>query len=336
MSKRNITISEIAKLAGVSKTTVSRVLNNKPDVLPETRERIRAIIDDLDYCPSIFAKAISNRKSNTIGLLIPYSTNYILSNPYYYEVIRGITIELNKQGYYVLIMHNQDNNYRIALKQNRVDGVIVISPGSGHEDIFDTIISYGIPVVATSRILNVEGVSYIDIDNVYGATLAVEHLVSQGHRNIGFINGPEILQSSKDRFLGYLNTLKKHNIPFKDNLVKIGDTSIISGYKSMKELLWEKDLTAVFVASDLMAVGVINAINEVGKKVPDDLSIVGFDDIPLAGDLNPPLTTIRQYAFEKGELSARMLIDIIEEGQASIKESIKTDIVIRGSTRSLK
>lgn len=333
MARKSITIAEIAKLANVSKTTVSRVLNNKPDIQPETKERIKKIIAEYDYHPNVFAKAISHRKSNTIGLLIPYSANYVFSNPFYYEVIRGISLETNNNGYYVLMCYTENDNYILALKQKRVDGIIVVSPGSAHKNVFDVISDLGIPYVATSRVPEHPDMNYIYTDDIQGASLAMEHLISLGHRRIGFIYGPEILASSRDRLEGYRRTLAKYNIPYDESLVKVGDTSICSGYKAMSEFLKQGDITAVFVSCDLMAVGVINAINEAGMRVPDNFSVVGYDDIPLAGALNPPLTTVNQFAFKKGVLAARMLIDLIEEKQITERPKIDVELVIRGSTK---
>lgn len=335
MARKSITIAEIAKLANVSKTTVSRVLNNKPDIQPETKERIKKIIEEYDYHPNVFAKAISHRKSNTIGLLIPYSANYVFSNPFYYEIIRGISLETNNNGYYVLMCYTENDNYVLALKQKRADGIIVVSPGSAHKNIFDVISNLGVPCVATSKVPGIPDMYCIDTDDVQGACLAMEHLVSLGHRRIGYINGPEILASSRERLEGYRKTLAKYNIPYDESLVKAGDTSIGSGYKAMTELLKESDITAVFVSCDLMAVGALNAINGAGMKVPDNISVVGYDDIPLAGALNPPLTTVNQFAFKKGVLAARMIIDLIEEKQVTERPKIDVELVIRSSTRQV-
>lgn len=332
---KNITIAEISELANVSKTTVSRVLNNKPDVLSETREKIKSIIKEYDYYPNAYAKAISNQKSNTIGLLIPYSSEYVFSNPYYYEIMRGIAIEVNKCGYYLMFLYSQNDNYKIALKQNRVDGVIVASPGRGHGYIFNEIKDIEIPVVSTSKVVDAEGINYIDTDNIRGASLAVEHLISLGHRRIAFINGPDILASSKDRLAGYMSMLEKYDITYDPNIVKYGEPSIISGYKAMEQILKEEDVSAVFVSSDLMAVGVINAINNAGKTVPGDISVIGFDDIPLAGDLNPPLTTVRQHACEKGRLSVKVLIDLINGKNVRKRKNVKIELVVRNSTRKI-
>lgn len=330
-----ITIAEIAQLANVSKTTVSRVLNNKPDVQPETRDKIKKIIAEYDYHPNAFAKAILNKKSNSIGLLIPYDANYIFSNPFYYEIIRGISQAANKNGYFLMFCYSEGDNYITAIKEKRIDGIILISPGSGHKGIIDRIRELDMPLVSTSKIPGVKDIRYVDVDNVHGARMAVEHLVSLGHRRIGFINGPSVLASSEDRLKGYCSVLSDHGIPYDANLVRIGDTSIGSGHKAMESLLNTQDISAVFVASDLMAVGVIGAINEHGKNVPNDISVVGFDDIPLAGALNPPLTTIRQFAYEKGAVATDMLIKLIGKDSEEQMPRIEAEIIVRYSTKKV-
>jgi len=331
-----LTIAEVARLANVSKTTVSRVLNNKPDVQPETRDKIKKIISEYDYHPSVFAKAIFHKKSNSIGLLIPYDANYVFSNPFYYEVVRGISLAVNRNGYFLMFCYAEDDNYITALKEKRMDGVIIMSPGSGHKEIINRIRELEIPIVATSKMPGVKDIRYVDVDNYHGARLAVEHLISLDHRKIGFINGPGILASSEDRLKGYCSVLADNSIPYDPNLVRVGDTSIGSGHRAMLSLLNTQDISAVFVASDLMAVGVIGAINENGMSVPGDISVVGFDDIPLAGALNPPLTTIRQFACDKGAMATEMLIRLIEKKDVEEISRIKAEIVVRNSTRRVQ
>lgn len=329
----SITIAEIAKMAGVSKTTVSRVLNNKSDVLPETRQKIQDLILLHDFQPNAFAKAISHQKSNTIGLVIPHDANYIFSNPYYSEIIRGVSIEAKKNGYHLMLIYAEGDDYIAVVKQKRVDGIILISPGIQHRTVIQRLNELEIPFVATSRMPGVSDINYVCIDDFYGACLAMEHLISLGHRQIGFISGPRILASSEDRLAGYKYTLEKYNIPYNDNFVGEGDTSIASGQREMLKLMDNKGLTAVFAGSDLMATGAIRAINEAGKSVPEDISVVGFDDIPLVGFLNPPLTTIKQYTFEKGQIASKMLIDKINGLSLQNMIKMNVEIVIRMSTK---
>jgi LacI family transcriptional regulator len=331
----SITIAEIAKLAGVSKATVSRVLNDKPDVLPETRKKIQDLIELYEYEPNAFAKAISNQKSYTIGLVIPHTAHYIFSNPYYSEIMRGVSVEAKENGYHLLLTYSEDQDYVSVVKQKRVDGIILISPERKHKKIIQKFKELDIPFVATSKFPGVPDISYVCIDDFHGSCMAVEHLINLGHKNIGFINGPGMLASSEDRLAGYKHTLDKYNITYNSSFVGEGNTSISSGQIEMEKLLNIKELTAVFVASDLMATGAIRAINIAGKRVPEDISVVGFDDIPMAEFLNPPLTTIKQYTYEKGRIAAKMLIDKINNVPIEDKVVMPINLVVRMSTRAI-
>jgi DNA-binding LacI/PurR family transcriptional regulator len=331
----SITIAEIAKLAGVSKATVSRVLNDKPDVLPETRKKIKDLIELYEYEPNAFAQAISNQKSSTIGMVIPHTANYIFSNPYYAEIMRGVSVEAKKNGYHLMLTYSEGEDYVSVVKQKRVDGIILISPGRKHKALVQKFDELGVPFVATSKLPGMPDISYVSIDDFHGSCMAVEHLINLGHRDIGFIGGPRNLASSEERIAGYKYTLDKYNISFNESFVSKGDTSIASGQREMIKLLENKELTAVFAAGDLMATGAIRAINLVGKGVPEDISIVGFDDVPLAEFLNPPLTTIKQYTYEKGQIAAKMLIDKINKKSVDDKIIMPVNLVVRMSTRAI-
>lgn len=328
-----ITIEEIAELAKVSKTTVSRVINNKPDVSSETRKIVMDIISQYDFKPNAYAKAISLNKSHTIGLIIPYEADFIFSNPFYVEVMRGVSTEINRRGYYLLICYPHDHNYVDIYKQKRVDGFILMSPGTLHKNIIESLDEVDAPFVSTSKISDEESMVYVDVDNYYGATLAIEHLISLGHRKIGFIGKPTVT-SAKDRLRGYKAVLDKYKIPFDENLVKISDdASIQSAYQVMSELLENHDKpTAVFLASDLMALGAMKAIKESGKSIPEDVAIVGFDDIPLAEYTEPELTTVRQPSFQKGVTAARLLIQYLEKKKKPKSKILDVELIVRKST----
>ncbi len=326
-----ITIDEIARLAGVSKTTVSRVLNHKPDVKPETRELIMSLIAKYGYQPNAFAKAISSQKSHTVGLIIPYKADYVFSNPFYSEVIRGVSTVTAGRGYHLLLCYTHEENYVDIYKQKRVEGFIIMSPGSIHRDIIRKLTQLEAPFVTTSKVSGVDHTNYVDIDNFYGASLAMEHLISLGHRKIGFIGGPEFLTSSADRMSGYLTVLKKYRIPVDESLIKRSDGSIESGYHNMLELL-TTGITAVFVFCDIVAMGAVKAVKEKNIKIPSGISVVGFDDIPMAQILEPALTTIRQSAYKKGESAANMLIDLVEGKEVAGNRILPLDLVVRKST----
>ena len=327
-----LTISKIAEMANVSKTTVSRVINKKPDVNPKTREKIEDIIRQYDFSPNAFASAILKKKSDTIALVIPYDETYILFNPYYSDMIRGVSNEIKKYGYYLMLIYSDTPDYLAAIRQKRVDGIIMLSPGESHLKIIEQILSQGVPFVSTSRTPGLQNIYSIVTDDFAGACYAVEHLVSLGHKKIGFINGPEILASSTERLNGYKHVLKKMNIPFDEAIVFNGDTSIESGYNITKQYLKIQEVSAIFTGSDLMAIGAISAINESGLNVPNDISLVGFDDMPFSSYLNPPLTTVRQHAFQKGNLAASMLVSIMEGQPVEQQIKMPVELVVRKST----
>ncbi|MCL1895258.1 MAG: LacI family transcriptional regulator [Clostridiales bacterium] len=328
----NITISKIAEIADVSKTTVSRVLNKKPDVSPATREKIEEIIRQYNFSPNAFASAILKKRSDTIALVIPYDETYILFNPYYSDMIRGVSSEIKKYGYYLMLIYSDTPHYLAAIRQKRVDGVIMLSPGTSHLKIIEQILQQGIPFVSTSRTTGIKNIHSIVTDDFQGACYAVEHLVSLGHTRTGFINGPEILASSKERLRGYKHVLEKAGIPFDGSIVVNGDTSIESGYTITKRYLEAPGLSAIFTGSDLMAIGAISALNEAGLNVPGDVSLVGFDDMPFSSYLNPPLTTVRQHAFQKGALAAKMLDSIIKGEPVEQQIKMPVELIIRKST----
>jgi LacI family transcriptional regulator len=327
-----ITIDEIANLAGVSKTTVSRVLNKKPDVDPATRKRILALISEYDFQPNAFAKAISIQNNRYIGLLIPHKAEYIFSNSFYTEVMRGVSTEVDTCGYYLLICYAHDINYLDIYKQKRVEGFVLLSPGSYHKSIIESLKTEKVPFVSTAKVTNEEMV-YVDIDNFYGGSLVMEHLVALGHKRIAYIGKPSLI-SSIERMNSHQAVLQKYGLPYDPSLVLITNTSSIEdGYETTLQLLRHPNRpTAIFLANDIMAIGAIQAIRKAGLKVPEDISVAGFDDISLASYSNPPLTTVRQPAFEKGVMATRLLIQSLEKQEIPSCKILEVELVVRGST----
>jgi DNA-binding LacI/PurR family transcriptional regulator len=327
------TIGEIAELAGVSKTTVSRVINNKPDVNPETRENILELIAKYNFQPNVFAKAISSQKSNNIGLIIPYTVDYIFSNQFYVDVLRGISTEIENSNYYLLICYVHEANYVDIFRQKRVDGFVLMSPASLHRDIIRELQCAEAPFVSTAKLLDEEAMVYVDVDNVRGASLAVEHLISLGHEKIAFVGKPA-LTSSQDRLTGYRQVLEKHGIAYQEDFVRVtASSSVKAGYEVMADLLqMDNPPTAVFLANDVMAMGAIKASQDLNLRVPEDISIVGFDDVPLAQYTTPALTTVRQPAFEKGVEATRLLLQFLENGIVPVSRTLDVELIVRNST----
>ncbi len=332
-----LTIDNIAQIANVSRTTVSRVLNNKPDVSSETRENILKIISDNEYYPSVLAKGIITKKNYTLGLVIPYDVSSIFINPFHSEVIRGVLSRADACGYHLLINSSIRNSDIISIyNEKRVEGIIILSPNANDAELFDKLESSNIPYVATAKIPNTKYTNYVDVDNVLGAYTAIEYLITSGHQRIAMITGPRYLVSHEDRIKGYKQALEKNGIKHDSTYLRFGDNTIESGYSCTMQLLsLDNPPTAIFVAGDIMAVGSIQAINNRGLRVPQDISIVGFDDIKFAEYLDPPLTTIRQPANQKGVEACNMLIDLLENGTPIKNQMLQVELVIRNSTRSL-
>ncbi len=325
---RDMKIDEIAKLAEVSKATVSRVLNNKPDVNPDTRRRIIELIRKFDYKPNAMATAVSKRRSKTIGLIAPHGTEYIYTNPFYSQVFHGMSNEINRRGYYLMFCYAGREDYTDLFQRKMVEGFLLLSPGMEHQPLIDSLKAAGAPFVATSLIPGLPDSQCIDIDNFQGACLAVEHLIELGHRRIAIVNSFSSLLANKLRFAGYQSVLHKHGIPLDDDLIREGVPSFENGLLAIAS--FDPPPTAVFSCGDMLALGVLEGARRRGLRVPEDLSVVGFDDISFAGDFG--ITTVRQPGMDKGKFAARALIDLIEGRPAKAAPKLEIELVVRNST----
>lgn len=336
----NITISEIAREAGVSKSTVSRVLNKKPDVRPETMERVMAVVDKYNFQPSVYAISMSQKRSHCIGLVIPHDIDYIFKNQYYSEIFRSMLKAAQSRGYYVLLLCCEDMRGAVsAVKQRRVDGLIVVSPTLKHKTAMTVFQDSDIPFITVGKCRFMDDVFQVCTDNYLGAQMAMQHLIKLGHKRIGFINGPFFLPSSEERYRAYLDEMRRVNYPVYDVMVQEGGNSVESGYEATKEIIGRVEcVTAIFVASDYMAIGVENAVRDSGRKVPDDISIVGFDNIPISEQISPALTTIDQHIEEKGDICVNLLLDLLEGKKISHQRSIDITptLCVRDSTKEIR
>lgn len=333
----NLTISDIAKKSQVSRTTVSRVLNDKPDVKPETRKRVLEIIKKYNYQPSVLAKGNITKRSYTLGLVVPYDFYSVFINPFSSEVIKGICTEANAHGYYVLMCRSTNGEDYISMyNEKRVEGFMIINPDTRNTEVYEKLNSAGVPYIVTQKITCSVPTNYVDVDNVHGAEMAVEHLTLLGHKKIAIITGPGFLEVHKDRILGYKNILEKKGIQYRAQYVVSTDTSIEGGYNGAMQLLNQEEIpTAIFVAGDIQAIGAIKAIKNRNLSVPKDISIIGFDDIFLSKYIDPPLTTVKQQISRKGTDACRMLINYLEGNGAMGHEILMTELVIRSSTAAI-
>ena len=327
---------EVAEQAGVSVTTVSHVINNSRPVNPETRTRVEQAMQVLGYQPNVLARSLRRGKTHTIGVILPDN-----ANPYFAEVVRGIEDTSFSLGYSVMLC-NSDNDlekehlYTNVLIEKQVDGIIFVAAGLSEENI-KNLQKRGVPSVLVDRQVQGVEIDSVFADNQAGGFLAVNHLVDQGHTAIACITGPMGVLSSSERIVGYRQALEAAGIHPAPGWVVEGDFQVQSGYAGAEQL-WKFDNTpsAIFACNDLMAIGAYRFAHEKQLRIPQDLSIIGFDDIRLAEFTNPPLSTIRQSKAKMGAQAADLLLGRIANGNQSFRqEIIPVQLVERASTAQI-
>ena len=334
-TKTSITIRDVAKEAGVSVSTVSRVLNDKDDVAPETYERVQNIIQQLGYTSSLAARSMRSRRTNVIGLIVPD-----VADSFSIQVMKGVNQAITELDYDLIIYTSGSIKKRSAADREQrfvsllngsiADGVIIVTPAA-------TTFSTAAPVVTVDPNNECPDCLTIAATNRAGALTAMEYLIGLGHKRIGFISGRPDLQSANHRLQGYLDALHQADIPPDQALIEAGDFSPETGRICARRLLSLPDPpTAIFAANDQSAIGAMQAAREMGLRVPDDLSLVGFDNIPEAAYANPALTTIDQFIEKMGYLATEMLIDLIQgEPLKCDPHLLPTQLVIRDSCRAV-
>lgn len=335
MAEGKLTIRQIAKLAGVSRSTVSRVLNDHPSVSPEKREQVLHVINETNFHPDPVARSLSSRRSHIIGLVIPLAIRSLFEDPFFPRLIQGVSQGCNAHDYTLslFLFHSQEEEEklyrRISCKQ-WLDGVIVTATRAG-TPLIPRLLESQVPFVIQGRHEDSK-VNYVDVDNMTGATAAVTHLLRLGYQRIGTIAGPADNTAAQDRKRGYLAALRDRGRLIDDTLIVNGDFTQSGGYEAMQRLLLHKP-DAVFVASDAMATGALRAIRTAGLAVPDDIALVGFDDLPQSTMIDPPLTTVRQPIQRVGTLAVKTLIDILQNGPdlPPRRLILPTELVIRDS-----
>ncbi len=338
MSKR-ATALDVAKAAGVSPTTVSFVLNHIEGmrISQETRERVLEAARTLNYHPDSSAQKMARGKTSVIGLVLRQNPEKAYADLFIQDVMQGISSVIRENGYQLLFIplppEDKEKSYSKLINERHVDGLIVSGPTEDDYELAE-VFNEGAKIVMMGKIIG-SHIPFIDIDNQKAAETAVGHLAALGHERIAIItNAPLNFASSKDRLQGYKNVLEQNELPLDDRLVFLGDRTPESGYQSMQQLLEIEPLpTAVFIASDTVALGGLNALYEKGIRVPEDMAVVGFDDIALARYVIPPLTTIHLPAYSLGLGAANMLIQQINNDFEECSEIIlQTRLVIRESS----
>lgn len=326
---------DVAALAGVSRTTVSFVLNDRPgaNISPATRDRVLAAAAQLGYRPHASARGLAAGRSHTLGLVLRQSPEQVAEDALLAETLRGLSSAARAERYRVLVepFAPTDSSYGDLLRSNRTDGLIVSGPRIDDSELL-ALARDGAPIVLQGFIPDVE-IASVDVDNLAAAQTAVEHLIGLGHRAIGCItNAPLTYTAASARLAGYRRALSAAAIPIDERLVIEAAFDAASGRRAMAELLTRAAVTAVFVASDVVAFGAVAAIREAGLGVPADISVVGFDDIPLAAFFDPPLTTIHLPAHDLGRAAGTALLDRIHGRPITDRTLLPTELVVRSST----
>lgn len=337
---RRPTLEQVAAYAGVGRGTVSRVINGAANVSDQTRTAVQRAIAELGYVPNRAARALAAGSTDAIALVIPEAETRLFAEPYFSGIIRGVSAELADTDMQLLLtlIRNPKERDRFAqyVTAHRVDGVLLLSVHAD-DPLPDLLQEIGMPAVLSGRRGGEEPVPYVDCDNTGGAQAAVEHLIGRGRRSVATITGPPDMYVARCRLQGYREAVRAAGLAEDDGLVAEGDFTEEGGRRAMRELLAARpELDAVFCASDVMAAGARAVLREAGRRVPDDVALVGFDDSAVARHMDPPLTSVRQPIEEMGRAMVRVLLEEIagrKEGRDGRSNRVlATDLVRRSSS----
>lgn len=312
-----VTIKDVAKRAGVAPSTVSRVISGSSRISPATTARIKHIMEELGYHPNMMAKSLVSKTTRTLGIILPRPAEEMFLNLFFSEFIRGIVSHASRSGYDLLMTSGATEREEVEaitrlVKGGRVDGILLLSSRRDdpvirflHRDEF--------PFVLIGRSPEFEDILSVDTNNVQAAYDATEHLIAQGHERIGFVSGPPQLVISQDRLQGYQQALKEAGLPMKQHWTVEGEFLQESGYRAMSMIMsLPEPPTALVVIDDVVAIGVLRGLTEIGFKVPDDISLISFNNIAMSQLTSPPLTTVDIGIYQLGYSASQVLISNIQ------------------------
>jgi LacI family transcriptional regulator len=331
LQKDRPTLGMVAERAGVSPSTVSRILNGTAQVSEDKQALVKAVIEELGFRPDPAARSLAGGRTMSIGVLTQF-----IDSPYYGEALRGIEDELHKANYVPLFVSGhwneaEEKNRLFMLQERKVDGIIVLTGKLADETLVD--MAANIPVVVTGRRLTAPNLFSIDFDNTEGACLAVRHLHALGHRRVAFISGPLDHPDATQRLQGFREEAQRKDMVLDDSLVVYSDYQESGGFRAMNELLSASaQFTAVIAANDQMAYGARLALHRAGLRVPEDVSLLGFDDLPHSAFTLPPLSSIRQSVYEIGTSAAKAMFDLLNKRNPPSR-LVEAELVVRESTR---
>ncbi|GAB2699481.1 LacI family DNA-binding transcriptional regulator [Kitasatospora kifunensis] len=333
---RRPTLEEVAALAGVGRGTVSRVINGSPRVSERTRAAVEQAVAELGYVPNRAARTLVTSRTDAIALVVPETETRLFSEPYFSDIISGVCAELTETDMQLLLVlvRNQRERERLFayLRAQRVDGVLLVAVHC--DDPLPAVLAeLRIPVVLAGRRGDQEPLSYVAADNAGGAKVAVRHLLQRGREKIATITGPLDMDAARARLAGYRDALAEAGRDEREELVALADFTEEGGRAAMRELLDRvPDLDAVFCASDVLAAGALQVLRAAGRRVPEEVALIGFDDSIVARHTDPALTSVRQPIEEMGRMMARLLLDeIAEPGRRNRQLVVPTELVVRDS-----
>ncbi len=332
MVKKYITLKDIAKKAGVSVNTVSRALNNKPDISKETKKKIIQIAKELNYRKDFTASSLRRKESKIVGVILADS-----ANPFYSEVLKGIEAASKDFGYNIILINSERNYTQEAsavniLLSRRIDGLL-LSPVQEKIDDIKELISLKIPLVIFARHFEDLPVNEVRSDDIKAGYLATNHLIQRGAKNILMINGYLHKSPAKLRLEGYKRALKEHNLPIRDELIIVGDIGMEDGEKAVDKALSQgMSFDGIFAYNDMLALGAMKALKKKGIKIPKDIKIVGCDDILFSSVTTPSLTTIRVKKYEMGFEAFKLLIKVLRGKKRIEKKVLDVELIVREST----
>ncbi|MFE5591823.1 LacI family DNA-binding transcriptional regulator [Streptomyces sp. NPDC056549] len=333
------TLEEVAARAGVGRGTVSRVINGSPKVSEQAKAAVERAVAELGYVPNRAARALAGSRTDAVALVIPETEARLFAEPYFLDIIRGVSTELadaDKQLLLTLIRSEQERQrFEQYLAAQRVDGVLLVSV-HGDDPLPDQVRALGLPAVLNGRRSEAERVAFVDSDNTGAGRTAVAHLAARGRRAIATVTGPLDMYVARCRLDGYREGLTEAGLAPDETLVAHGDFTEEGGRRAMRELLDRRpDLDAVFAASDVMAAGARSLLREEGRRVPEDVALVGVDDSAVARHMDPPLTSVRQPIEEMGRTMARLLLQEIVSPSGpddQPRRMLPTELVVRASS----
>ena len=338
-STKNVTLKEVAAELGVSTMTVSRAINNRPNVDEQTKKKIMEVVTRMGYTPNLVAKSLISSKTYTIGVVIPE-----ISHSFFPEVVKGIEEVANSHNYQIFLTNTSDSFEKEkavieALRAKRVDGILISTSLTNNDySFYKRLVESGLPMVFFDRCISDVGISCIGVNDKSASRQITEHLIHKGYKRIGYLSGPKQLSIGKDRFEGFMEAMLLHNLPVDENLIIENGFNEKGGYHAMNKLLElpvSQRPRAVVAVNDPVAFGAMDAIREAGLRIPEDIAIVGFTNDIRASLVNPPLTTVHQPAFEVGKKAASKIIKTIEYEDEPVENvELITKLVIRQSCGS--